>query len=186
MKNLILFLAKLTCSNATRSTLTITFSLSVALLAGSIGYAPQAYAADEEYYTWVDENGVTNYAERNPEGVRATFVGRNQAFGRRAAESQDSQDNQGRPQGPDALPSSQPSEIDPDALVDENAAVLAAEVAATKSRNCEIGKSNLAQLKAFARIRVADESGNERIMTDEEKEAKANEARQIIRDNCSG
>ena len=27
--------------------------------------------AEEDYYVWVDENGVTNYAQRNPQGYNA-------------------------------------------------------------------------------------------------------------------
>ena len=30
--------------------------------------------AEEEYYTWIDENGVTNYAERNPNDYNARYV----------------------------------------------------------------------------------------------------------------
>ena len=40
--------------------------------------------AAEEYYTWVDENGVVNYAERNPQGYDARHVTPNEArFGRK-------------------------------------------------------------------------------------------------------
>ena len=136
--------------------------------------------AEEEYYTWIDENGVTNYAERNPEGVNATFVSRNQAFGRRAAD-------EGRPTTAASQPSQNARQVtDPDALVDEQAAVMAAEVAQIKRENCNIGKNNLAQLKAFSRIRVSDEQGQNRILTEDEKEARSDKARQTIRENCTG
>lgn len=140
-------------------------------------------AEAEEYYTWVDENGVTNYAERNPEGVNATFVGRSQSFGRPGA-VEPAPTSPREPSGGNTA--SAGDEVNPDELVDENAARLAAELAETKRRNCDIGKNNLAQLKAFARIRVSDEKGENRILTDEEKEAKAEQARQVIRENCSG
>jgi hypothetical protein len=128
--------------------------------------------AEEEYYTWVDENGITNYSERNPEGVNATFVSRNQAFGRRAAE-------EGRPKPQAQLPQNDTPVVDPDALVNEQAAAIAAEIS-------EIGKSNLAQIKAFSRIRISDEQGENRILTDEEKEARGDKARGTIRENCTG
>ncbi|MFN3237661.1 MAG: hypothetical protein ACE37D_11460 [Pseudomonadales bacterium] len=156
--------------------------LTAVVLTGSVALTTFVNAEPEEYYTWVDENGVTNYAERNPEGIDATFVGRSRAFGRPGAPAESGPFD--RPAEQPA--SSEPSEIDPDALVDENAAALAAELAETKRRNCEIGKNNLAQLKAFARIRVSDEKGENRILTDEEKAAKTEQARQVIRDNCSG
>lgn len=134
---------------------------------------------DTEYYTWVDENGVTNYAERNPEGISATFVGRDRAFGRPS--------NAFPQEATTPIQFNDPSSaIDPDLLVEESAAVLAAELAETKRRNCDIGKNNLAQLRAFARIRVSDDLGENRILTDDEKAVKAEEARQVIRENCSG
>ncbi|MFT5562180.1 MAG: hypothetical protein ACJAYE_003151 [Candidatus Azotimanducaceae bacterium] len=135
--------------------------------------------AEEEYYTWVDENGITNYSERNPEGVNATFVSRNQAFGRRAAE-------EGRPKPQAQLPQNDTPVVDPDALVNEQAAAIAAEISEIKRKNCEIGKSNLAQIKAFSRIRISDEQGENRILTDEEKEARGDKARGTIRENCTG
>lgn len=145
-------------------------------------WAPHALA-EEEYYTWVDENGITNYAERNPEGIDATYVSRNRAFGQRAPT--------GRPgstpgQSTEMQQTPVTSSTDPDALVDEQAAILAAEVAEIKRKNCEIGKNNLAQIKAFSRLRVEDENGQSRILTDDEKEERAERARQTIRDNCSG
>lgn len=160
--------------------------LILVLIPGLFCFAAVNATAEEEYYTWIDENGVTNYAERNPEGVVATFVSRNQAFGRRAVD-------EGRPSAQAAQstqselpPEASSSVTDPDALVDEQAAILAAEFAEIKRENCEIGKNNLAQLKAFARIRVSDEQGENRILTDEEKEARSEKARETIRENCTG
>lgn len=154
------------------------------LLVAVSSIAITSHSQEAEYYTWIDENGVTNYAERNPEGINATFVGKSRAFGRPGvpepattfAEDDDNND----------FPTDESGNVDPDALVDGNAERLAAELAETKRRNCEIGKNNLAQIKAFARIRVSDEKGENRILTDEEKEAKAEQARDVIRENCTG
>ncbi len=137
-------------------------------------------SAAEDYYVWVDENGVTNYAERNPEGVRAKYVSKSQTFGRRILEEIEEETPESEKN------TTAKKEIDPDALVDEDAAVLAAEMAAIKRKNCEIGKNNLAQLKAFSRIRVTDEKGENRILTEEEKAQRTEEARKVIRENCAG
>ena len=161
--------------------------LILGLTCGALLPLAQSALGEEEYYTWVDENGVTNYAERNPEGIDATFVSNSRAFGQRTLPRESQSRDTGRPQA--ATSSSTPSStssVNPDSLVDEQAAALAAEVAAVKQKNCEIGKNNLAQLKAFARIRVTDEKGENRILTDEEKQARADQARQTIRDNCTG
>ncbi len=176
MMNLIRFLNS--ALNQTRTNL-----VRPAALAFAIAIPGLTSAQTDEYYTWVDENGVTNYAERNPEGVNATFVGRSRAYGRPGAvEPLPAPARQPAP----PVTSRSTNEIDPDALVDEEAARLAAELAETKRRNCTIGQNNLAQLKAFARVRVSDEKGENRILTDEEKAAKTEQARQVIRENCSG
>ena len=158
------------------------------LILGICCFTAVAATAEEEYYTWVDENGITNYAERNPEGINATFVSQSQSFGRRPG---------GRSAAESPAASADPSASqsaatgngnlgpDPDALVNEQAAILAAERADIMRKNCEIGKNNLAQIKAFSRLRVTDENGQNRILTEAEKEARAEVARQTIRDNCS-
>lgn len=154
-----------------------------AVLACVLAIPSLTIAEPEEYYTWVDENGVTNYAERNPEGVNATFVGRNRAYGRPGAVEPNPAPG---PAPAPSQPANPGSDIDPDAMVDEEAARLAAELAETKRRNCTIGQNNLAQLKAFARVRVSDDKGENRILTEEEKQAKTEQARQVIRENCNG
>ena len=161
--------------------------LILVLVIGTFCVTAVSATAEEEYYTWIDENGVTNYAERNPEGVQATFVSRNQAFGRRAADER-RPSSQTAQTAQTASPSAQNDtrSVDPDALVDEQAAIMAAEVAAIKRENCKIGKNNLAQLKAFSRIRVSDDQGQNRILTEDEKEARSDKARQTIRENCTG
>jgi hypothetical protein len=165
--------------------------LILGLIIGMCCFIAVTATAEQEYYTWIDENGITNYAERNPEGVLATFVSRNQSFSQRA---RNNTGQDGRPQStaPNAAESSgnssasNPRGPDPDALVNEQAALLAAERAGIQRQNCEIGKSNLAQLKAFSRLRVTDEKGENRILTEDEKQARADVARQTIRDNCTG
>lgn len=150
-----------------------------------------------DYYVWVDENGVTNYSERNPKGYNAQHVTDSTAPGF----PEDSVDNRrpGRPPAPQApeaqaseapaatAPTSAPGQdVDPDELAAQQRAAFEQEIAETRSKNCELGKRNLAQLQAYARIRVEGEDGNERMLTDEEKQARIDEARQIIRENCTG
>ncbi len=137
-----------------------------------------AIAAD--YYTWVDENGVTNYGERNPPGYQAEFVTRNQRFGKPI---------QPRDETPEPVASNSASDntsVDPDALVAEERDALRAKIASVKASNCEIGKRNLVQLEGHRRIRVNDDNGENRLLTQDEKQAKADEAREVIRENCVG
>ncbi|XOV90338.1 MAG: DUF4124 domain-containing protein [Pseudomonadota bacterium] len=150
-------------------------------------------ATSAEYYVWVDENGVTNYSERSPQGYEAQFVGRSHRFGERVPVP-------GEEDYPGSRPGSQPpaepvasassgesaGSTDPDSLIDEQRADIAAQIAETKRANCEIGKRNLAQLEAFARVRVKDANGQERVLTEEEHQQQIQDARQLISENCVG
>lgn len=159
---------------------------------GASGWNSQAHAAEAEYYVWVDENGVTNYSQRSPQGIEATYIGPQQRNnsgrpGRRPGQIDDSapdrvQSNPTREADPDASPG---AEIDPDELIAEERAAIAAKISETKRENCEIGKQNLAQLTAFSRIRVND-GGQERVLSEDERQARIQEARNVIRENCQG
>ncbi|MEX1237593.1 MAG: DUF4124 domain-containing protein [Pseudomonadales bacterium] len=164
------------------------------LLLGATAYA------ETDYYVWVDENGVTNYSER-PGDNTARQMSRNNRLGE--LQDDESQYRGSRP-GAIPTPAEQPQPdrtattpavpaastgdggVDPDALIAEERAAIAAKIAETKRANCTIGKRNLAQLEAYARIRVKDDSGQERVLTEEERQAQISEARQIVRDNCTG
>ncbi|MFT4727934.1 MAG: hypothetical protein ACI9UN_002435 [Granulosicoccus sp.] len=139
--------------------------------------APQNLSGAQEYYTWIDENGVTNYSQRNPQGYQAQRVSKKHKFGEQVFLEQRS------------TPTTQvaaPTEIDPDALVADQVAAEARRIARTKRSNCEIGKKNLTNLQAFSRIRVTQDDGTVRILTPAEKAAKTETARQVIRENCTG
>ena len=143
--------------------------------------------AEIDYYTWVDEDGITNYSQRDPNDYTAEHITgpikRDLSKGRPQANSSSAPPPvaQSRPVTPAAE-----QQIDPDALVAEQRAILASKLAETRRSNCVIGKRNLAQLSAYRRIRVSDEKGENRILTEEEKAAKTETARQVVRENCSG
>jgi hypothetical protein len=139
--------------------------------------APQNLSGAQEYYTWIDENGVTNYSQRNPQGYQAQRVSKTHKFGERVFLEQ-------RP--PTSTQATAPAEVDPDALVADQVAAEARRIASTKRSNCEIGKKNLTNLQAFSRIRVTEDDGSVRILTPAEKAAKTETARQVIRENCTG
>lgn len=141
-------------------------------------YIATATAASE-YYTWVDENGVTNYAERNPQGYNARLVTKQRRFGDRYQEQTPTESTPST-----TVASASASGIDPDELVAEQRAALEAEVAQTRASNCQLGRDNLVRLQAFARIRVRGDDGEERMLSPEEKQEKIDNARKVIQDNC--
>lgn len=161
--------------------------------------ATTAWAA-EDYYVWIDENGVVNYSEKNPPGYNARHITsareldelRNDPNARRPGrrpnrQPDEAEEEQSEPTtAPENMARSPESgdEVDPDEIAAEERAEIEKQIAAVKRKNCEVGKRNLAQLQAYARIRIKDENGEERMLGDEEKQAKIAEAREVIRENC--
>lgn len=137
-----------------------------------------------EYYTWVDENGVTNYSERAPKGYQTTRITESQRFGYKsrnpsdpAAESRDVPFAEESREGGE-------EDIDPDAAIAGEKAMYEAELAAEREHNCKLGKQNLARLETYARIRVQGDDGKVRYLTAEEMAAKKKESREAIKFHC--
>ena len=132
-----------------------------------------------EYYTWVDDDGVTNYSQRDPEGYQAEYITENQRFGRE-------QFVPPPPAATDKPTTTSTGNVNADAAVADEKAAIAQEVAKVKQDNCRIGTQNLARLESYSRIKVREENGEERFLNDEEKAQRTDEARALIRDNCTG
>ncbi len=150
------------------------------LAAIAVALAAPANAA--EYYTWVDEDGITNFAEQNPAEYQAEHVSQSRRFGARAQEP-----SPNVPAATEQAPANaSDAEVNPDQVIAAERAKYEAQLAEERSFNCNVCTQNLARLTTFARIRVKDENGEQRLMTDAEMTEKTNESRQLIRDNCSG
>ncbi len=146
----------------------------------SLALIAMVSSAEQEYYTWVDENGVTNYAAKKPSNQEAQFVTSSHRFGYRAPEREAvTNDRETAEASPDNA-----GEVDPDAIIADERAKFEAELAEEKRFNCDVGKKNLSRLETFGRIRIKGEDGKERVMTDEEMEQKKVESRSLIRENC--
>lgn len=130
-----------------------------------------------EYYTWVDENGVTNYAERQPRGYVVERVEKEQRFGYPVR-------NQRMVEAPPAADPAGGGNFNADDAASEEIARAAAELQEARTTNCDVGKRNYAQLKVFARVRVQGDDGNVRYLTDDEKQEQMAAAQQLISDNC--
>lgn len=148
--------------------------------------APVHAYSEDDYYVWVDDNGVTNYAQKNPRDYPAERI---TATGHFAAKTLiDSEQSQAPNRGsrPGLPPEPISTEVDPDKLIAEDRERIAGQIAAQKRSNCEIGKKNLVNLETYPRIMVKDENGEDRLLTAEEKTAKIGTARQTIREYCRG
>ncbi|MDZ7684322.1 MAG: hypothetical protein U5O39_04390 [Gammaproteobacteria bacterium] len=149
-----------------------------------------------KYCVWIDEDGVTNYSEHNPQGVDATYVGPGQPAeasrrpgGRPGAvedtPNEDDEAQQANAGNAESEAQSAEGGVDPDELVEEERAAIEQKIAERQRENCEIGKRNLTRLQAYARIRVQGEDGQERVLTEEEKQQRIQRARQTVRENCN-
>jgi hypothetical protein len=158
--------------------------LSITLLM-MIGFSTPVEGREDAYYTWVDENGVTNYSQRDPKIKEATYVTRSAVrFGRRSLSEPATDTNQ--ESGGEENTDGGEAGLDPEAQMQKERDEVQKEIARIKESNCEIGKRNLAKLEAYARIRVKDATGEEVVLSEEEKQKRVNEARATIRENCTG
>ncbi len=145
-----------------------------------------AFAAEEEYYTWVDENGVTNYASKKPRGYEAAFVAEEEKpFGYRMPDEDVTDNPDARRPGAQAPAETPGGDVDPDALIAEEKEKIQAQLAKDKAFNCNVGKRNLTRLEAYGRVKIVDEDGESRFMTPAEMEEKKSESRKLITENCS-
>lgn len=133
-------------------------------------------------YRWVDENGVVNYTQLKPEGVDAELVSGDTGQRKPAAQP-------ARPAP--AIPATDQgqtlTEEQQQMLSDLQAAEQArrAELARVREANCQEARDLLQRLTSRGRIRIAGPDGEERVMPEEERQRRIDEAQRAIVANCS-
>lgn len=156
--------------------------LTIGVLVLTLVVTERLRAAQQGYYTWVDEDGITNYSQENPKNVDAELVTTITRFGRRIRQT------------PRAAERSSPADTSFTAgnrqsrggQLPESKETIAIreEIARVKVANCEIGRQNLVKLESFARIRVPDGSGGERVLSEEERASRIQTNKKTISVNC--
>ncbi len=127
-----------------------------------------------QVYRWTTSDGTVHYGEHPPQGVEATQMST----------------TTGKP----SKQSSRRERVEPGEYSGEEPAAeskdetAAAEVAPPKPKKnkdiCERAKYNLKVLTDRARIRQTDENGEERYLSDEEKDKQKEKAREAIKTYC--
>ncbi len=154
----------------------------------------------QDYYVWVDTNGVTNYAQQKPQGFESRLISSSQRPGSDRAIVDTTRGSRPGAQAFDAAAQAEQTakraaaskaapiveEVDPDEIIAEDRAIVAAKINEQKRANCDIGKKQLTTLEMFRRIQVKGDDGEDRVLSDEEKATRTATARQITRDNCQG
>lgn len=141
-----------------------------------------------DYWVWVGKNGVTNYAAHRPDGVtNARHVTTATPFGERRysdngqpSDIGQNADNAGATSGQTAA-----GPVNPDAAIAKQKAAIRSQIADIRRKNCEMGKNRLAKLESYAHIRVLGKDGKSRLLTEKEHQQRIQQAKHIIRQNCS-
>ncbi len=128
--------------------------------------------ASAEVYRWVDDNGVTHYGERPPQGRKAEEL-------KQPAEPQ--------PTPGSAAPRTwQEKELDfrKRRLEAEQAEAQAREREAARQRACNEARDQLAQMKMARRVYHLDEHGERVYESDAEREASVARQEQLVAERC--
>ena len=143
--------------------------LIVAALAG-LSPLPDAMAQQETIYKWVDEEGVVHYTARPPEDVEYEIVGlQTRERGESETSAGETEETTDESEGiPPAQPEMAASEPDPELV----------------AARCKQARSNVENLTQRANVLVRGEDGEQRQITDEERERMLEEARAFIEEWC--
>ncbi len=134
----------------------------------------------EVVYRWVDADGVVNFTQQLPRGVKAQEITTREGAPSviRNVEEVTENTERGQPELSD----------EQQAMLDElRAAELVRQEEVTKIRaaNCQQSREVLSNLSLTARIRVRDSDGVERVMGEDERLRRIEEAQQGIVINCN-
>ncbi|WP_152226089.1 DUF4124 domain-containing protein [Pseudomonas sp. SCB32] len=136
-----------------------------------LALAPTVMAA--QVYKWVDAQGVTHFGAQPPEGTSASAVNTNTAPPKSNFPL------------PTPKPVTAPSTDDKQKAADDKVKQDVAQEDARRAQNCSQARENLAQLKNNPRVRVKEENGDYRRITEEERQARIGDNEKTIQANCN-
>ena len=120
-------------------------------------------------YKWMDTDGRVVYSQTPPADAEYEVI----SSGHPRLESDD----------PDEVDATAPLGAEsPSGDTEEEISKIAAESQAIREKNCQGAKQNLQTYQTYRRVR--DDDGNVSLLTDDERQAKIEEAKQMITDFC--
>lgn len=131
-----------------------------------------------EIYRWVDDDGVVNYTQQQPEGIPSERIVTRGA----STVAVHEEPKLAVPKDPNANLSSQQQAMLK--RLEEAEDARQAEIARIKQSNCDRAQAVLERLSSKGRIRVRDNDGNETAMPEEERQQRISEAQRDIVANC--
>ncbi|PIE41408.1 MAG: glycosyltransferase [Gammaproteobacteria bacterium] len=129
-----------------------------------------------KYYKWVDENGTTHYTAQPPAS------GEGEVIKVKTGASSDKEAAMKRLEERRAKLQQQTMQQNSPAAEDAETSKRNAEIT---RKNCEIYQKNLKTMQEHSRIRITDENGEPKVLPEEERQQKINEAEEYIQKNCS-
>jgi hypothetical protein len=156
-------------------------------LTGCLLLSSLTTAQAEEIYRWIDANGVVNYTQQKPRDIAAQQLTTQRGAPTRVeSTAQPAQAAAAVNSDLDAA-ESELSSAQQEMLKDLRAAEAARqeEIAKVREANCQKSRALLSNLSAKDRIRVRDDNGTERIMAEDERQRKIEQAQKGIVENCA-
>lgn len=143
----------------------------IALCCLATGLISSDTLAAKKFYKWVDKDGVTHYSERPPRGQKAqvvtTYAGRGTPAPAAAPKAEDKKD-QDRGESTEA-----------------GGEKSAANTGPTKNPQiCQSARRNLEILERSNRVRLQDENGELKTLSNEEKEKQRQTAQKAVEQHC--
>ncbi len=120
--------------------------------------AQASYAV--KIYMWTDAQGTTHYGEHPPKDVKATLI-----------------DARTGHSAPPPEPDSNENNKTDDKQVKQQTSVKDPE-------RCALAQKNLSTLTTSARVKIPDNDGNLRYLTEQEKQQKIDDMQKIVSENC--
>ena len=135
-----------------------------------------------QVYRWVDQDGVVNFTQVKPPGVKAQQINIAAAgLGIGADQTEPIMVDESVGDAP-ALSEDQDAMLRDLKLAERQ---RQREVARIKQANCSKSQTVLTRLSQNRRIRVRDDAGTERIMDEDERQRRIGEAHLAIAENCT-
>lgn len=135
-----------------------------------------------EMYRWIDTNGVLNYSQVKPEGIQSEkVVTRGSVTSSEIAPASGDPAAQPGQSGPKLTPEQQQKLAELKALHEEEQQ----KVAEVKQANCEKSRKVLERLKLKDVVRVRENDGSERIIGEDERQRRIDDAQLGIATNCT-
>ncbi|MEE4303408.1 MAG: DUF4124 domain-containing protein [Wenzhouxiangella sp.] len=150
---------------------TIVSTLLAALLTGFLAL-PGAVAQEQTIYKWVDEEGVVHYTARPPEGIDYEEVGIETREPVESATAGGEMADSGETAPAEGIPPAQPemaaAEPDPEMVAER----------------CAQARRNIENLTQRANVLIRGDDGEQRQISDEERQRMLQEARDFIDEWC--